>query len=136
MEVTAMEKTLAVTLALLFTMVPLTFAQEEPVGNVTVGGELILRIRFSAGGMTPQQRADAITQRLVKILQNPNIQPSDIVVKPIAGGEAAIYVKDNLLITVDKKHAALNKITPLKLGEMWAKHLREVLPQVNVKPMR
>jgi hypothetical protein len=41
-----------------------------------------------------------------------------------------------MLITVDKKHAALNKTTPLKLGEMWAKHLREVLPQVNVKPMR
>jgi len=131
-----MKKTLAVTLALLFTMFPLTFAQEEPPGEVTVGGELILRIRFSAGGMTPQQRASAITQRLVNILQDPDIQPSDIVVKPIAGGEAAIYVKDNLLVTVDKKHAALNKTTPLKLGEIWAKHLREVLPQVNVKPMR
>jgi hypothetical protein len=136
MEVAAMKMTLTVTLALLFTIVTLTFAQEQPVGEVTVGGELILRIRFSAGGMTPQQRADAITQRLVNILQELDIQPSGIVVKPIGGGEAAIYVKDNLLVTVDKKHAALNKTTPFKLGEIWAKHLREVLPQVNVKPMR
>jgi len=136
MEVAAMKMTLTVTLALLFTIVTLTFAQEQPVGEVTVGGELILRIRFSAGGMTPQRRADAITRRLVNILQELDIQPSDIVVKPIGGGEAAIYVKDNLLVTVDKKHAALNNTTPFKLGEIWAKHLREVLPQVNVKPMR
>ncbi|GIV18745.1 MAG: hypothetical protein KatS3mg023_0496 [Armatimonadota bacterium] len=131
-----MKKTLVVALALLLAALSLSFAQEEPVGEVVVGGEMILRIRFSAGGMTPQQRADAITVRLRTILQDPDIQPSDIVVKPIAGGEAAIYVKENLLVTVDKKHAALNKTTPLKLGEIWAKHLREVLPQVNVKPMR
>ncbi|GIV16304.1 MAG: hypothetical protein KatS3mg022_1739 [Armatimonadota bacterium] len=131
-----MKKTLTVTLALLLATFGPCWAQQEQPAEVTVGGELILRIRFSAGGMTPQQRADAITMRLRTILQDPNIQPSDIVVKPIAGGEAAIYVKENLLVTVDKKHAALNKTTPLKLGEIWAKHLREVIPQVNVKPMR
>jgi hypothetical protein len=131
-----MKKTLTVAMAFLFVALCMVFAQEEPAGEVTVGGELILRIRFSAGGMTPQQRADAITQRLVKILQDPDIQPSDIVVKPVAGGNAAIYVKDNLLVTVDKKHAALNKTTPMRLGEIWADHLRQVLPQVNVKPMR
>ena len=122
--------------SLLLVAVSLCSAQQEPPGIVTVGGELVLRVRFSAGGMTPQQRADAITQRLVRILQDPDIQPSDIVVKPIAGGEAAIYVKDALLVTVDKKHAQVNQTTPIKLAEMWAKHLREVIPQVNVKPMR
>jgi hypothetical protein len=86
--------------------------------------------------MTPQQRADAITVRLRTILQDPNIQPADVVAKPIAGGEAAIYIKDQLLVTVDKRHAELHKTTPLKLGEIWAKHLREVIPQINVKPMR
>jgi hypothetical protein len=130
-----MKKVIA-TLVLLLTTLPLCVAQQEPVGEVTVGGELILRIRFSAGGMTPQQRADAITVRLRTILQDPNIQPADVVVKPIAGGEAAIYIKDQLLITVDKRHAELHKTTPLKLGEIWAKHLREVIPQINVKPMR
>ncbi len=131
-----MKKTLVVTLALLFAAFPLCLAQQETPGEVTVGGELILRIRFSAGGMTPQQRADAITIRLRSILQDPNIQPSDVVVKPIQGGEAAIYVKDQLLVTVDKRHAEFHKTTPLKLGEIWAKHLREVIPQVNVKPMQ
>lgn len=131
-----MRRAVLVALGLLFGWWCVAVALPEPVGEVTVGGELILRIRFSAGGMTPQQRADAITGRLRTILQDPNIQPSDIVVKPIAGGEAAIYVKDHLLVTVDKAHANLHKTTPLKLGEIWAKHLREVLPQVNVKPMR
>ncbi len=131
-----MKTRLSVAVALLFAAISLCLAQQEPPGEVTVGGELILRIRFSAGGMTPQQRADAITMRLRTILQDTNIQPSDVVVKPIAGGEAAIYVKDHLLVTVDKRHAEVHKTTPLKLGEIWAKHLRKVLPQVNVKPMR
>lgn len=130
-----MKRTCMYTLVLLAAL-SLCFAQQEPPGEVTVGGELILRIRFSAGGMTPQQRADAITVRLRTILQDPDIQPSDVVVKPVAGGEAAIYIKDNLLVTVDKRHAEFHKTTPLKLGEIWAKHLREVIPQVNVKPMR
>ncbi|MCS6830624.1 MAG: hypothetical protein RMM08_01460 [Armatimonadota bacterium] len=131
-----MKKTLIVTLVLLLATFPLCLAQQEPAGEVTIGGELILRIRFSAGGMTPQQRADAITMRLRNILEDPNIQPSDITVKPVAGGEAAIYIKEHLLVTVDRRHADLHKTTPLQLGEIWAKHLREVIPQVNVKPMR
>ncbi|MEJ5251966.1 MAG: hypothetical protein HPY54_05780 [Chthonomonadetes bacterium] len=131
-----MKKTAVVALALLVGWVCMATAQTEPPGEVTVGGEIILRIRFSAGGMTPKQRADAITIRLRTILQDPDIQPSDIVVKPVAGGEAGIYVKDQLLVTVDKAHANFHKTTPMKLGEIWAKHLREVLPQVNVKPMQ
>lgn len=129
-------KTAAIVIGLLFGWFCIATAQQEPVGEVTVGGELILRIRFSAGGMTPQQRADAITMRLRTILADPNLKPSDVVVKPIAGGEAGIYVKDHLLVTVDKAHADFHKTTPTKLGEVWAKHLREVLPQVTVKPMR
>lgn len=112
----------------------LSLAQEEQPGVVTVGGEKILRIRFSAGGMSPQQRADAITTRLRTILQDPNIQPEDVVVKPVAGGEAAIYIKENLLVTVDRRHADFHKTTPQRLGEIWASHLRKVIPLVNVQP--
>ncbi len=129
-----MRRVVLIALSVLFGAVCMGWVQGEPPAEVTVGGELILRIRFSAGGMTPQQRADAITMRLRTILQDPDIQPADVVVKPIAGGEAGIYVKDQLLITVDRRHAEFHKTTPLKLGEIWAKHLREVIPQVNVKP--
>ncbi|MGQ9487249.1 MAG: hypothetical protein ACUVTY_12125 [Armatimonadota bacterium] len=131
-----MKRTVSVALGLLLGWFCIAAAQPEPVGEVTVGGEFILRIRFSAGGMTPQQRADAITMRLRTILTDPDLKPSDVVVKPIAGGEAGIYVKDHLLVTVDRAHADFHKTTPIKLGEVWAKHLREVLPQVTVKPMR
>ncbi len=111
----------------------LCLAQDEKPGEVTVGGEMILRIRFSAGGMTPQQRADVITSRLRTILQDPTIQPEDVVVKPVAGGEAAIYIKGQLLITVDRRHADFHKTTPQKLGEIWATHLRKVIPLVKVQ---
>lgn len=127
-----MKRTIAVTTAALC-LLSVCWAQSEQPASVTVGGELILRIRFSAGGMTPQQRADAITLRLRSILADPQIEPSDIVVKPLAYGEAGIYVKDLLLVTVDHNHARANKTTPLKLGEIWAEHLRKVVPQVNIK---
>lgn len=127
-------KSIAVVVIVTLGCIAPCLAQGEQPGVVTVGGEMILRIRFSAGGMTPQQRADAITTRLRTILQDPDIQPEDVVVKPIAGGEAAIYIKENLLVTVDRRHADFHKTTPLKLGEIWANHLRKVIPQVNVKP--
>lgn len=108
-------------------------AQETKPAQVTVGGELVLRIRFSAGGMSPKERADAIAQRLITILADPDIQPSDIVVKPIANGEAAIYVKEHLLVTVDNHHARANRTTPQRLGEMWAEKIRKVLPLIKVQ---
>jgi len=39
-----------------------------------------------------------------------------------------IVVKDQLLLTVDKRTADFNKATPKQLAEMWVKHIREVLP--------
>ena len=101
---------------------------------MSVGGEHILTVRFPAAGMSIKQRADAITERLVTILSNPNLKPEDIVAVPLGDGEAEIMVKGKLLVTVDKQTAHFNTTTPLALAQSWTAHLRKVLPQVNVKP--
>jgi hypothetical protein len=103
-------------------------------GDVSVGGEHILTVRFPASGMSIKQRADAITERLVTILSDPNLKPEDIVAVPLGKDEAKIMVKDKLLVTVDKQTARFNTTTPLALARSWTVHLRKVLPEVNVQP--
>ena len=102
-------------------------------GDVNVGGEHILTVRFAANGMSIKDRADAITERLTRILSDSHLKPSDIVTAP-SGKDAVIKVKDKLLVTVDAQTARFNQTTPLKLAESWAQHLRVVLPRVNFRP--
>lgn len=113
------------------------FGQTDSVdneGQVAVGGEQILTVRFPAAGMSIKERADAITDRLVLILSNPNLKPSDIQVVPLTNHEAKITVGNRLLVTVDRQTARYNQTTPFLLAQSWAAHLRRVLPRVNVKP--
>lgn len=101
-------------------------------GDVAMGGVMILRVIYPQGTMTVKQRADAITDRINDVLSDgSDITASDIQVKTI-NKEVALTVKDQLIITVDKKTADYNKATPQQLGEMWAKHLREVLPELSI----
>jgi hypothetical protein len=103
-------------------------------GDVDVGGEHILTVRFPAAGMSVKQRADAITDRLTTILSNPNLKPSNIVAVPFGKSAATILVNGHLLVTVDAQTAQFNHTQPLALAQMWVKHLRHVLPKVNAKP--
>ena len=108
-------------------------AHADSDGDVNVGGEHILTVRFASNGFSIKDRAEAITDRLTRILSDSHLKPSDIVVSP-SGKDAVIKVKDRLLVTVDAQTAHFNQSTPLALGESWARHLRVVLPKVNVRP--
>lgn len=108
-------------------------ARADSDGDVNVGGEHILTVRFASNGYSVKDRAEAITDRLTRILSDSHLKPADIVVSP-SGKDAVIRVKDTLLVTVDAQTAHFNQTTPMALGEFWAKHLRVVLPRVNVRP--
>jgi hypothetical protein len=109
------------------------YAQDPNEGLVAVGGVEILRIRMPAPNMTIAERASAIQDRLVTILSDSNLRPSDIVAAP-SGKDYKLLVKGQLLVTVTRRDAEFNKTTTRQLAEVWAKHIRAVLPQVNVKP--
>jgi ABC-type phosphate transport system auxiliary subunit len=108
-------------------------SQDPNAGLVAVGGEEVLRFRTAPAGMTLQQRANAIQERLVTILSDTTLRPSDIVTAP-AKGDYKILVKNRLLVTVTRKDANANKTSPKLLADTWARHVRKVLPQVNVRP--
>src|SRR5579871_5629129 len=81
---------------------------DEKDGDVSIGSIKILTVRFPAGDMTIKQRAAAITDRLISILSDARIRPSDITIQPVGKEEAKIVVKDRLLVTVDARTAQFN----------------------------
>jgi len=101
-------------------------------GEITYSGNLLFRIRTAAGGYTAAQRAEAVKERLVPILSMQELHPSEIrVVQEKPKLDAAIYVRDRLLITVDPDMARANgNGDPLDLANVWAERVRRILPQV------
>ena len=109
-------------------------AQEDTDGKVAVGGKTVLTIRVPSEGMTIHQRAEAIQNRLVTILNDSDLKPSDIFAAPLGKNAAKIMVKNQLLVTIDPQTARINQAKPMALAQIWVTHLRHVLPQVSVKP--
>jgi hypothetical protein len=128
---------LPVTAALLtlFTGAVFASANQAPPGTVTYSGQILMRIRTAAGGYTAEQRAAAVQDRLQEILSTENLTPEDIVVKQTRRyQDASIYVRDRLLITVDRKLAQSNgNNEPGALAAQWAERMRKILPTVSVK---
>jgi hypothetical protein len=92
-----------------------------------------MRLRARAGGLTPLERAYSLRQRLGPILTLPNLSADDVTVQQERSGQTAyIYVRQRLLVTVDRNLAQANNTSVEGLAATWARNLRVALPQVNV----
>ncbi|BDI28686.1 hypothetical protein CCAX7_007370 [Capsulimonas corticalis] len=105
-------------------------AQPASSSAVFVGGTPVMRVRVAAGGMTPEQRADQIQQRVNLALGHGPIAASDITVEP-SGNEAVVNVKGQLLLTADWATARYNQSTPMELAQTWADNMRGILPSLT-----
>ena len=116
-------------------------AQTPPPAYLTLGGYNILCLRGTAGGLTPSQRVEVITDRVTPLLGNPVILPSDVVVYlPPAASQynryPVIYALGRRIVTVDPATVKASGLvqTPLQAATLWAKRLQQVLPRVNWRP--
>lgn len=119
---------------------PLQAPTEVPA-DLNLGGYPVLRLRGTAGGMTPEQRISVILSRITPLLGNPVILPSDVVVylpppKSRYNRYPVIYALGRRIITVDPAtvKAAGGGKTPIQVATVWAKRLQQVLPLVNWRP--
>lgn len=120
------------TLGLSVVAAPAARAQDDTA--IDLGGEVVMRIRVGAGGYSPQERADAVRARLAPILGFADLKASDITVRQSRPGQTAgIYVRNSLLITVDRNLSQANGDTPEGLARIWAEKLRVVLPRVAAR---
>lgn len=94
-------------------------------GEVLLDGQVVIRIRTSAGGFSAVERARIVSDRLNGMLAA-GIRGDDFRVGGMRG-EAVVLGRDKLLITADEEHARLNATTPEGLAYTWANNVREAL---------
>ena len=123
------------------TPAPLAPAPGDAPAELNLGGYSVLRLRGTAGGLTPEQRIGVILGRVTPLLGDPVILPSDVVVylppsKSRYNRYPVIYALGRRLITVDPAtvKAAGGGKTPLEVATLWAARLQQVLPRVNWRP--
>jgi small-conductance mechanosensitive channel len=54
-------------------------------GNVTVDGTSVLTVYQSISGLTPQERADKIAERIIKAARDPDVLPESVALEPRDG---------------------------------------------------
>jgi hypothetical protein len=102
--------------------------------DITVGPDVVARVRVSAGGYTIEQRADIAQNRVLTILSDASLTAdniADAVAIHKAGADRAIYVGKNLFFTITSADASATQATVDQLAKMWAANLRAALPKVK-----
>jgi hypothetical protein len=128
-----------VKVAALLLVVPFTMpaAAQAPtglnVGAIFLCNELVLRIRFPAGGQTIETRREAVRQRIIRAYANEQVSAANIVARQ-ERGEWVIYVGRQVIITVDQNHARANNTTAAGLAQVWLARLRDVMPRCRPDP--
>jgi hypothetical protein len=97
----------------------------QEVGEVLVGDEVVFRIRTSAGGRTPFQRAQTVAERLQQLMSD-SLQASDITTGRVRGMDV-VMAKGEIVVTADPAHARLNNTTPTGLAALWAQRLESAI---------
>ena len=101
-------------------------------GDVMMVGFLLFRVRYPSPTMTVEQRADAIQARVNDLLFIGGVDLSTLRIEMV-GKDAAIYVADKLLVTVDEPTARANKTTPMQLARVWADRFIAAYPEAVPK---
>jgi hypothetical protein len=97
--------------------------QGANVGSVIVNNDIPFRIRFSAGGLDPGERASVVARRLGAMQ---NLKPEEITTG-IVNGQYVVMARNELVITADANHAAANNTSPQQLALLWRNNLRSAV---------
>lgn len=96
--------------------------------TVELSGVVILRVRDAAGWPSVYARADELYKRLNEAINTYQDRLSpDIVRVGQVGKTAAIFIGDELFVTVDETSARLNGVTPQTLAHIWAANLKRAI---------
>jgi len=113
--------------ALCIAWVPAVCRADDAVWSIA--GKQVLRLHATAGGMTPQERVDALDERLTNILSQGEVRlGAEDIALSTSNGEVVITVRNKLLVTVTRQDAEANNTSPQELGRRWLVNLRNTLP--------
>ena len=100
-------------------------------GEVLVNQQVVIRLRTSAGGSSPYQRAQEVAQRLQSLMSTS--MPQSIVMKRM-NGQYVVVAGSTLIVTADPAEARLNGMTTAGLANSWALRLSSALGVNPVDP--
>ncbi|NMB25574.1 MAG: septal ring lytic transglycosylase RlpA family protein [Firmicutes bacterium] len=95
------------------------------VGEIVIHRRVVLRIRTSAGGIKPFDRAVVVAHRLADYLKEG--YPSDAIFPDAQNGSIVVSWQGRLIVTVDGAHAGLNNTNEHALAKVWANNIRQAL---------
>lgn len=93
-------------------------------GEVLVGEQVVIRLRTSAGGLTPYQRAQEVAQRIQGVMGTSAAR--SIVMRHI-NGQYVVMAGRTIIVTADSDEAQLNGTTRAGLANLWALRLSTAL---------
>jgi hypothetical protein len=102
--------------------------------EIVAGGMVILRLRATVAGKTPQQRAGILYERLNAIVSDRTLKPGDY--RGVQKGKIwAVYAGSHLFVTITDEEAKANKAKPAQLAKMWAANLKEAVAAARPIPL-
>ena len=101
------------------------------VGEVVANNEVLFRIRTSAGGYTPLERAQLMADRLNHSLNTGSLTADDITTGRV-NGQDVVLAKGQVIATADSAHATLNRTTPIQLANYWATRVENIMVRAPV----
>lgn len=96
----------------------------QQAGEILVGDLIVIRLRTSAGGLSPYQRAQDVAQRIQRVTATS--MPSTIATRRV-NGQDVVMADRTLLVTADSAEARANGMTTAGLANLWALRLSSAL---------
>lgn len=98
-----------------------------------IGGTPFLRVRTTWAGMTPQERADKVQERVNGALSVGPVAHSDITVGRVQGDWCVLF-RGRRFYTADSATARLEGVSARKLAYEWAADARQKLVSLTAIP--
>jgi len=96
------------------------------VGEVLINGDVVIRMRTSAGGFSAPERAMIIAQRVQDWVAGP-YSPYDLAVREGAAGGAELRAAGDLIVDVNPQEASALGSTAMGLAEAWQANIQIAL---------
>jgi hypothetical protein len=102
------------------------------VAEVLRGERLVIVLRTPAGGYSPLERAEIVTNRLRAALAT-EVKPEEVTVSSIPSG-AALSIRGEMIVAIYQPEADAHGATPTALARLWRDNILLALGHEVVEP--
>lgn len=99
---------------------------DQPVGEVLINDEVVLRIRVGACDFSPEERAMVVAKRIRDWTQE-EVNPDALVAVENAEGGAALIAGDSIIVTITEQDAAATGASVAELALTWRDNIAVAL---------